>query len=462
MSILKKLFKDETGGLLIYSLIFGSIAFSVIIMGAVSYAIFENKASNRYYSRDMALHVAEAGIEYYRWHLTHAPEDFQDGTGEPGPYVHQYTDKDGNLIGYFSLEVDPPSLGSAVVEVRSTGWITLDPDARRTIRVQLTLPSLSNHVFLNNDSVNYNFSTVIHGVIHSNGGIRFDGTTDSWVRSAKDRYMYEKQTHDGIWGGGGPKSFWQYPVPEIDFYSVTGDLKKVREMSLAPEGINLTSSGEEGWHIVFNTSTFDLYKVTGRDCYNGEGKWRNRGWSGWYWEGTRYCYDIGAEQYDSTVDMPENGVIFISDDVWVEGVVEGRVTLAVADFPLEEPYYRVYIPGDLTDADSEDDDVFGVMAQGEILVPYESPSDMTIEAVLLSQFSQIGTPFYDDLLKNSLTFIGSQISFESGSWNHVNGWGHVVSGFVNTTHTFDSDLEFFYPPGFPTQTTYEIINWEEI
>ena len=106
---------------------------------------------------------------------------------------------------------------------------------------------------LSNASLNFGFTTVVHGPVHSNGLIRFDGLTDSWVNS-----------HVRVQGGGGPKSFWRYPVPAVDFYGVTTDLSAIRDQADA-EGIHLTSSGVEGWYLVFQGDNFDLYKVTSRD-----------------------------------------------------------------------------------------------------------------------------------------------------------------------------------------------------
>lgn len=450
----------KRGGLLIYIMIFGSVAFTMIVGGVSSYAIFEHQASLRKHSRDAAFHIAEAGIEYYRWHLAHAPTDYQDGTGQPGPYQHEHTDKDGNILGYFSLDITPPDPGSTVVIIESTGWTVERPQTTRTIKVRVGFPSLADYTFLSNANMNFSFTTEVHGTVHSNGGIRFDGTTDSWVQSAKDRYQYQNQTHNGVWGGGGPRSFWQYPVPAIDFNAVSGDLAQVRTDAQS-DGILLSSSGAQGWHMVFNGTTFDLYRVTSRDCYYGEGRWR-RSRRRWYWDGNIYCYDIRSESFDSTRTIPANGAIFVEDDVWIEGIVDGRVTIGVGEFPVQEPYHEAYITGNLTYQQQASDDVLGVLAQGEVLVPYEVPDIMEINGAFLSQFRTVHRPFYYNNEKDTLTIVGSQISFEGGGWKYVNGWGNVISGFVNTVHTYDGNLRYNPPPGFPVGDTYELISWEEV
>ncbi|MFH1947312.1 MAG: hypothetical protein ABIJ23_04110 [Candidatus Magasanikbacteria bacterium] len=423
----------------------------MVIMGVSNYAIFENQASNFKHDHDLSLHIAEAGVNYYRWHLAHNATDYWDGTGgEPGPYIHEYNDKDGNLIGYYSLEIDEPPPGSSVVILRSTGWTISRPQSTRTIQVRLGFPSLTDYTFLSNAGMNFSFTTEVHGAVHSNGEIRFDGETDSWVDSAIR-----------VYGGGGPKSFWRYPVPAIDFFSITGDMANIRDLA-DDGGIHLTSSGEEGWHLVFTGDNFDLYKVNTRDCYYGQGKWKNKGWSGWYWDGTIYCYDIGTETFIDNYDIPGNGAIFIEDETWIEGVVDGRVSVAVGRFPVQEPYKKVFINNNLTYNEKSSDDVLGVMAQGNIHVPYEVPDTMEIDSALLSQFGQISRPYYYDDLKDSLSIFGSQISYEGGGWKWVNGWGHVISGFVDTYHSYDGNLRYNPPPGFPVETNYELISWEEL
>ena len=447
---LKKVKKNQRGNVLIFTLIFGALT-SAIIIGVSSYAIMESRASNYKHNRDSALHVAEAGINYYRWHLAHNQTDYWDGTEqEAGPYVHEYNDKDGNLLGYFSLEIDEPLSGSSVVTIRSIGWLVSQPQSTRIIQIRLGFPALTDYTFLSNAEMNFSFTTEVHGAVHSNGAIRFDGLTDSWV----DSYIR-------VSGGGGPKSFWRYPVPFVDFSSITGDLSDIRD--LADEGeTHFTSSGVEGWHIVFSGDNFDMYKVNTRDCYYGEGKWKNRGWRGWYWDGTINCYDIGTETFFANYALPASGAIFVEDDVWVEGAVDGRVSIGVGRFPVEEPYNMAYVSGDLTYQAKSSDDVLGIMAQGNIFVPYEVPDDMEINSALLSQFGEISRPFYTDDIKNSLSVFGSQISYQGGGWKWVNGWGNVISGFEDTFHSYDANLKYFPPPGFPTEASYELISWEEL
>ena len=83
---------------------------------------------------ERAFELAEAGIEYYRWHLAHVSDDFQDGTGGPGPYVHDFKDSSGVVIGRYSLNIAPPQSGSTVVAVESTGYLLDNPNRKKKNR----------------------------------------------------------------------------------------------------------------------------------------------------------------------------------------------------------------------------------------------------------------------------------------------------------------------------------------
>src|SRR3989344_7500956 len=96
-SVIKKNHGYPAGNLLLSALIFGTVAV-VMIGGLVSLGIYESRIATVKQNNELAFHVAEAGINYYRWHLAHAPTDYQDGTGGTGPYVHDYKDKDGVVI----------------------------------------------------------------------------------------------------------------------------------------------------------------------------------------------------------------------------------------------------------------------------------------------------------------------------------------------------------------------------
>src|SRR3989344_3023256 len=161
------------GYLVIHALVFGAIGIlivgAIINWGAVSY-----KATLQFSEREEAFAIAEAGIEYYRWHLAHAPQDFKDGTTNNGPYFHDYFDKDLQKPGSFTLTITPPPAGSTVVKIVSEGKTLVAPDVTRSIEVVMAIPSLAKYAVAANANMRFGAGTEVFGPIHSNGGVRFD------------------------------------------------------------------------------------------------------------------------------------------------------------------------------------------------------------------------------------------------------------------------------------------------
>lgn len=448
---------SREGILLVYILVFGAVVTIMIVTGLTSYALFEHKASRYEQNREEAFHIAEAGINYYRWHLAHASSDYQDGTGEPGPYVHDFEDKDGNIIGQFSLTITPPEAFSSVVTIESTGHSIERPEVTRTIRVRLGYPSLANYAILNNESMTFSQTTIVSGEVKSNVGIEFNGTTNAPVYAANQTYdTGANGVQNGVWGTGGPSNFFDYPVPAEDFGSISVDLAGIRQAAI-DDGIHLGVSNNYGWLLEFRADGYiDIYEVS-QEC------WVNTYWGWWFHD--EMC---GTTTWSplQTVPMPSNGLIFSDDKVWVYGTVHGRVTVAAGQFP-ETPstHQKIVIHSNLQPLDSNAGDVIGLIAQADVVVPYRVPNDMIIHAAAISQFNGIWRPAFSNpgwgnaVTRNSLTFIGAQIGFENGSWKYGDP---IVSGFINTSHVYDNNLRLNPPPGFPVGTTYEIISWEEL
>src|SRR4051812_45558191 len=80
--------------------VLGFIVAMLILTGAVLEVIDTNLfVVQNNVQRQQAFNIAEAGINYYLWHLAHNASDFKDGLSTPatpdanlgyGPYVHQY------------------------------------------------------------------------------------------------------------------------------------------------------------------------------------------------------------------------------------------------------------------------------------------------------------------------------------------------------------------------------------
>src|SRR3989344_6580400 len=269
----------KRGYLIIQALVFGTIG-TIIIGGLVGFAQINIKSARLFVLKERAFQIAEAGLEYYRWHLAHAPQDFQDGQGVAGPYVHQYKDKDSQVVGTFTLTITPPIIGSTVVTIVSEGKMVEDASLSRKLEVKLAIPSLAKYAFVANSAMRFGIGTEVFGPIHSHGGIRFDGLAHNIVSSAVANYddpdhsggnEFGVHTHitptDPLPPAVVPSrtdiflTGRQFPLPAVDFTGLTADLATIKNNAQAG-GRYFAGSGVLGYNLVLKIDdTFDLYTV---------------------------------------------------------------------------------------------------------------------------------------------------------------------------------------------------------
>ncbi len=202
--------KDQKGQILILALILPVVFISTLI-AMVSWASTVKRAAIVSQNKDMAFAIAEAGANYYRWHLAHEPADFQDGTGVAGPYVHDYKDSLGNTVGSFSLEITPPSIGSTMVKIKSTGYTLNQPNIKKIVLIKVGKPSFAKYAVLADNDMRFGDGTEIFGPIHVNGGIRFDGLAHNVVSSSKACY----NDPDDVWSSTCSSGGTSYEKPGI-------------------------------------------------------------------------------------------------------------------------------------------------------------------------------------------------------------------------------------------------------
>ena len=449
----QKFKKDKRGNILMFVMVFGSIAFSLIVIGVAGYAISENSASNYKHNREMAFQIAEAGVNYYRWHLAHNKTDYKDGTNSAGPYVHVYEDKDGNPIGHYSLTITAPPNGSTVVMVQSVGWLDSQPNSKRTLKARLGFPALTDYAFLTNGDVWIGNTESVSGKFHANGGIRFDGTGNAPITSAVPTYTCKPYhgcnnvTEPGVWGAGGPQTYWGFPAPAQDFTAVTANLAAIKTGSQQSGGVYISSSGKQGWRLQFlSNGTFKAYKVNTTNCYSAQDTSGNN---------ITPCIDINTLGTATTYNMPTNGYIYVEDTVWVDGTVNGRATVGVATGK------NIIINDNLLYTAKDGNHVLGLIASQNILIPKNSPVNLEIDAALLAQNGAALRYYYSNNIKTNLIIYGSVISNGIWTWNWSNG-SSIVSGYTNTNSTYDANLTYGPPPGFPVGSVYNLISWEEV
>lgn len=469
-------------------LVFSSI-FVMLLVAASAYVVSQAKVTNAKIREQKALEIAEAGVTYYRWHLAHVTDDFTDGTGEPGPYVHDYYDLDGNQIGQYSLNIIPPINGSNIVTVESTGYLKESPEINRTIALKLGNPSFSSFAVVANDEMRFGEGTEIWGPVHSNDGIRFDGYAHNIISSTKDKYddpdhsgaqEYGVHTHvsptdplppavipsrSDVFGAGR-----LFPVAPVDFNGITADLSDLKTKAI-DNGIYLGSSGSQGYHVHFNSNdTVDIRRVTAqKQCSYKSGSW---------WYDYENVWSIGTEtsftyknRSSLGLPMPTNQIIFIQDDVWVDGQIDGqRVTLVAGREPLASGSATIVINNDLLYTRHDGTDVIGLIAQTDVSTGFYSEDNLRIDAAMIAQKGRIGRYYYQDRtgLRQSPTNCANNVYrdtltlFGSIATNLRYGFAYTDNtGYETRNLNFDPSLYYAPPPNFPTLGEYSIISWEE-
>lgn len=453
----------NSGLVTIFVLIFG-VMVTIIVGGLTLVSAIQYSSSTRTEAFEKSLGLAQAGAEYYRWKLAHNPQDFTDGTGQPGLYDHPITDPYGNTEGLFRLSITPPASGSSIVTINSEGWLNSHPEIKRTVRARYGIPSLSKFAFLHNANVWFGPGITIHGKLMSNGGIRMDGINDSTVQSAKATYTCGSetgcnptQTKNGVWGNGGPSNLWDFPVPQVDFNSINIDFNTMKTAA-QENGIYLGPSGAYGYHLLFtNTGNVQIYRVTSAA--------NRKGWS--VEKGCENLYQIiSAETLVATYPLADKQLFFIEDHLWVNGVVNGRATVVAARFPIATSFMNIWIPDNLTYIAKDGHSSLGLIAQNDIYYGLNVPTNFEINAALLAQKGHIIRHHYrysicssySNAVRNKLTILGSVISNQKSYWNFGTG---PSSGFITRDVTYDTTLYLDPPPYYPAQGEYEFISWEE-
>lgn len=501
--------KKQKGTLLIYLIIFIAI-FAMVISPVAANFIAKLQLLKLAIEREQAFQIAEAGINYYQWHLIRFPGDYQDGTGQTGPYVHDYIDYDTQqTIGKFSLVITPPPNGQTATTIQSTGWTSYSPNIKRIVTAIYGIPSLASYALLAHDWI-YAWNTESYsGPSHSDTGIRFEGTTTSAVTSSvQTTYLDDcnqeypenpscsvQVLRDAIWATGSNKSqsspFWSNPTPIADFTGINIAFSNIQSNSQLNGNINLPLSNAQGYSLVFdNSGTVTVYKVlkttnTGslfpviKPLSGGTNTGLAKIIGGTDYvsgicdkSGCNGCGSLGrCFQYTKTI--PSSGlVISAQDNLWVEGTVKGRVTIATANNNAANtnPNWNnntsnlmpnIYISNNIRYSNQEngssgaDADTLGLMAQGNIIVTKNAPDPLYIDGALLAQHGFVAFPicYSGGAAKDNVYFFGSTILYGSWWFNFTNYCGSsFTDGFLYPHFQWDTNLLYYPPPYFPASS----------
>ncbi|MFA4996108.1 MAG: hypothetical protein WC536_03130 [Patescibacteria group bacterium] len=425
-------------------ILMASVLFLAFSIAIITLSMSNVKIANLHNKKITSMSIAEAGINYYLWHLAHNNEDYCDGQAtcdSNTSFKHDYTDEAGNVLGTYELFITPPSLGQSSVTVKSVGKVN-GTSPTRTIITTIGMPSFTKYTLLvNGEQLWVGPSERITGTVHVNdSGIYNQGEITGDASSTESTYnSWNWGTQPGVAGSGiygGSKS---YPIPRIDFNQVDVDVKTIRDNGEGDYYDN-APSGSRGYHIVLKTDGYDLYKVTN-------------------FNNTRL--NITAETLLGNHRYPEDGIIFLEDSVWINGTIDNQKITIIAADPEKNGNQRkrIIIPDLLKYTNLDGSDKIGLITQTDILVAQTAPYNMEIDAAMIAKDGEIRINDYSGLHKGNMKVYGS-MAHNSGliwTYDHGSDW----TGYATTETIIDQSNVLNPPPKFPLTGTYEILSWRE-
>lgn len=518
-------YKNESGQVLVWVLGFLA-AISIILtstFSVISLTLSESISVNK---NQLALNIADAGINYYLWHLSHSSADFKDGnpsatiidsgefSGFYGPFVHQYKDDNSNNVGTYTLYIKPKSEGSSVAIVRSVGK-TSDQKTQRTIEAEIGSPSFASFSLAGDVALWFGNNEAANGPVHSNVGVRMDGPNTDDVTSANATYVPPSNlggngytTRPGVWCNTSvttpvncntrPKGLWRYPVPSVDFNAITSDLCTIKKNSLLFDSTNSdiansdtvcsstngtrtssyipryasTFNVRRGYLIELNNNnTYSLYSVNNETYrYSNNNNYTSS-----------YNSALSRTLLGTNIDIPSNGIIFVEDNVWVRSnpTFKGRVTIASGRLASSNQQTSIVIADDIVYSTKDGSDAIGLIAEKDILVaPYAPPKPNANESEY--PFEINGGLIAKD---GHVWFPPDYIGRDTPNWNGNSAkklvyYGSIATrqswtwlwtngwgyddGFQYNETSFDYNFIYAPPPSFPITSTYDILRWREV
>lgn len=468
-----KNFQFQKGIITTYVLVFG-IIFLILLGGLFGFILLQLRYSVQKVAWNESLEVAEAGINYYRWCLNNEVE--ANCLTEK-----EYFDPSGNPIGKFSLDVASTiSCGQTIQrKIVSAGWTNDFPELKRKLSVLYARTSVAKFSYILNDNVWIGSDHEIRGPYHSNGGIRMDGENQSLVTSAKEEWLCTSSfdcspcpTANGCRLEGtscycpgvftttanSRPDLFSFPVPPFDFTGITVDLAQMKNLAQTsgvylPPSTNLNPNGK-GYRLKFkNDGTFEVWVITGLSptyAYSLEEGWHDDDFT-----------IVNEYLYASTSTNPACSVIFVEDNLWPEGVVKGKVTVASANLINPNLDTDVVLGANIDYSVKDGSDGLALFGERNVLIGPQSPNVMELRGIFIAQKGRFSRNHYPENIREKLEIYGLIISNGRVGTKWVSG-SQVVSGYLQRESYFDSNLVYNPPPFVPyIVSDFQILNWEE-
>jgi len=277
-----------------------------------------------------------------------------------------------------------------------------------------------------------------------------------------------------VFGSGPNQNLWSYPTPQLDFNGIAANFTalKTKAQAAAPNGgiylprvstgTNTSSANYwKGYHLTFNADgTVTVKKVTGVTPLNVTPV--NSADAS-----TDYTL-VSSEASFNTYTIPSNcGLIFVEDNIWVDGVIPSKVTLVSANVTTAGIATNAMIKGNITYANSASG--LTLIAQNDVLVTPDSPTTLNLNGVFVAQGGAFGRNYYGAYScdgtyepRGTLTIHGTTVSNKRTGTKWINGCGGGDAGYQTRIDAFDRTLATDPPPFTPTiSSVFQFVDWRE-
>jgi hypothetical protein len=203
--------------------------------------------------------------------------------------------------------------------------------------------------------------------------------------------------------------------------------------------------------------TFDLYKIN---------SWASLGSCSTQSPNT-LSWSVGSQTLQGNYSFPSNGIIFIQDNVVIDGQINGaRLTIAAAFLPVPSSssnYKNIIINNDLSYTNYDGTDSIGLISQANVEIGMISEDNLKIDAALIAQNGRVGRYYYSGWScsyknRSLISLFGMIASYARYGFAYTDG-----TGYSTRSITYDGNLLYAPPPNFPlTSNQYNILSWQEI
>ncbi len=491
--------------------------FAMLTASIAGYVFQQGKYGRAISAREQALHIAEAGLEYYKWWLgRQASSVLTTGVGLVSPYTYAVNDPEGGTLGSAVITATPALQCGTVqwIDLESRGTSNASAAFPRTLLARYMKPSVAEYANLYNSTVWIGSTNSAIGPQHANNGFRMDGWSNSTISSSIPQVYCDGSSgslgcdgvspnpspgwKNGVFGLSSTTALWQYPIPAVDFPGMALNLPTLKGYA-AISGIMLnptsvtrigiqqgsafpTVGGVEtsGFHLVFKSDgTADIYRVTATNSESASPATPVRSYNLMYPQafpanGWKYTYPvIATEVFVANVSIPSSCALIYSEaKTWIDGTVSGKVALIAADTGSFVP--DIILNNNISYTTNDGSSGLTAVAEGSIKLGLVVPDTLSVRGIFVAQTGSYSRDHYISyprsylpasydqyIVRTLLNVTGTVVSNLRVAVCYGSG-GPCASGFNNRNNAYDRILAFSPPPFTPAiSPDYKLMLWRE-